>query len=150
MPDERSRSRIPVEIALEKLPKYVVLLPQIAAVADAGSGVDLTSRALGTSAEVVRDALHLHRTGAHPPKRVDPRRRRQRQHSGAWAPIYRRISAEVDRRRKGGESFDRLAREMKVSRGTIVRAYDFANRGEALAAAQAGRKPIRPAWRSGP
>jgi hypothetical protein len=39
---------------------------------------------------------------------------------------------------------------MRVSRGTIVRAYDFANRDEAAAAARAGRKPIRPAWRSGP
>ena len=150
MPDEAARSRFPVEIPLEKPPKHVVLLPQIAAMADAGSGVDLISRALGTSAEVVRDALHLHRTGVHPPKRIDPRRRRQRQPSGTWAPTYRRISAEVDRRRKAGESFDRLAREMNVSRGTIVRAYDFANRAEALAAAQSGRKPTRPAWRSGP
>jgi hypothetical protein len=37
-----------------------------------------------------------------------------------------------------GEGFDRLAREMKVSRGTILRAYDFANRDEA-AARLAGR-----------
>jgi len=42
----------------------------------------------------------------------------------------------VDRRRKAGEGFDRLAREMKVSRGTVLRAYDFANRDEAAAAAR--------------
>ena len=75
---------------------------------------------------------------------------RSRQPSGTRTPTYRQIAAEVDRRRKTGESFDRLAQEMHVSRGTIVRAYDFANRAEALAAAQAGRKPIRPAWRNGP
>jgi len=52
--------------------------------------------------------------------------------------------AEADRRRKAGEGFDRLAREMKVSRGTVLRAYDSANRNEAAAAALEGRKPTRP------
>lgn len=44
----------------------------------------------------------------------------------------------MDRRRKAGEGFDRLAREMNVSHGTILRAYDFANRDEAAAAAREG------------
>jgi DNA-binding transcriptional MocR family regulator len=57
------------------------------------------------------------------------------------------MAAEVDRRRKAGEGFDRLARAMKVSRGTIVRAYDYANRDEATAAARDGRKPVRPPYR---
>jgi hypothetical protein len=61
-------------------------------------------------------------------------------------PKYQQIAAEVDRRRKAGEGFDRLAREMKVSRGTVVRAYDFANRDEA-AATREGRKPTRPPYR---
>jgi hypothetical protein len=50
-------------------------------------------------------------------------------------PKYQQIAPEVDRRRKAGEGFDRLAREMKVNRPTVVRAYDFANRDEAAAAA---------------
>jgi hypothetical protein len=57
------------------------------------------------------------------------------------------IGAEVDRRRKAGEGFDRLAREMKVSRGTIVRAYDHANRDDAAAAAREGRQPTRPPYK---
>ena len=32
-----------------------------------------------------------------------------------------------------------------LSRGTVLRAYDFANRDEAAAAAREGRKPSRPA-----
>jgi hypothetical protein len=56
------------------------------------------------------------------------------------------IAAEVDRRRKAGEGFGRLARETKVSRGTVLRAYDFANRDEAAAAAREGRKPTRPPY----
>ena len=60
---------------------------------------------------------------------------------------YRQIAVEVDRRRKAGEGFDRLAREMKVSRGTVLRAYDFANRDEAAAAAREGRKPTRPPYK---
>jgi hypothetical protein len=34
--------------------------------AEAGSGIDLISRALGVGTEVVRDALDLHRTGKWP------------------------------------------------------------------------------------
>jgi hypothetical protein len=36
---------------------------------------------------------------------------------------------------------------MKVSRGTVLRAYDFANRDEATAAAREGRKPTRPPYK---
>jgi hypothetical protein len=48
-----------VTVALRKPPKYEVLLTQIMEMAEAGSGVDLISRALGIGAEVVRDALRL-------------------------------------------------------------------------------------------
>jgi hypothetical protein len=120
------------------------MLPQIVEMAEAGSGVDLISRALGVGAEVVRDALHLHSTGKRPPGRVDGRRRQPRQPGKPFVPKYQQIAPEVDRRRKAGEGFDQLAREMKVGRGTIVRAYDYANRDEAAAAAREGRAPSRP------
>ena len=121
-------------------------MPQIIEMAEAGSGIDLISRALGIGAEVVRDALHLHRTGKRPPGRVDGRRRQRKQPSKPFVPKYKQIAPEVDRRRKAGEGFDRLAREMKVSRPTVVRAYDFANLDEAAAAAREGRKPARPPY----
>ena len=101
-----------VVVLLNRTPKYEVMLPQILEMAEAGSGIDLISRALGIGAEVVRDALYMHRTGKRPPGRID-----------------------------------RLAREMKVSRGTVLRAYDFANRDEAAAAAREGRKPTRPPYK---
>ena len=147
MPEKAPRGRRDVVVSLHPTPKYEAMMPQIAAMADAGSGIDLISRALGTSAEVVRDALHLHRTGDHPPRRIDPRRGRKRKPGQPPAPKYQQIAAEVDRRRKAGEGFDRLALEMKVSRGTILRAYDFANRDEAAAEAREGRKPTRPPYR---
>jgi hypothetical protein len=71
-------------------------------------------------------------------------RRPKRQPSQPFVPKYKRIAPDVDQRRKAGEGFDRLAREMKVGRGTILRAYDFANRGEAAAATRGGRTPSRP------
>jgi DNA invertase Pin-like site-specific DNA recombinase len=141
------RGRRNVAVPLRRTPKYEVMLPQIVAMAEAGSGIDLISRALGIGAEVVRDALHLHRTGKRPPVRGDGRRRERRQPGQPFEPKYRQIAAEVDRRRKAGEGFDRLAREMKVSRGTILRAYDFANGEEAAAAAREGRKPTRPPFK---
>jgi hypothetical protein len=146
MPSARGFRALEVAVPLRNPPKYEVMLPQIAEMAEAGSGVDLISRALGIGAEVVRDALHLHRTGKRPPGRIDGRRRR-RQPGQPFVPTYQKIAAEVDRRRNAGEGFDRLAREMKVSRGTIVRAYDFANRDEAASAARAGRKPSRPPYK---
>ena len=69
-------------------------------------------------------------------------------HPGGREPAGQRRPAprheDVDHPVFEGEGFDRLAREMKVSRGTVVRAYDFANRDEAAAAAREGRKPTRP------
>ncbi|MFM7205370.1 MAG: hypothetical protein ACKO4T_01690, partial [Planctomycetaceae bacterium] len=75
------------------------MLPQIVEMADAGSGVALISRALGIGAEVVRDALHLHRTGKRPPGRVDGRRRQPRQSGQPFVPKYKQIAMEVDHRR---------------------------------------------------
>ena len=147
MPSEEGLPGLDVTVPLRKPPKYEVLLPQIMEMAEAGAGVDLISRALGVGAEVVRDALHLHRTGKRPPGRVDGRSRQPRQPGKPFVPKYQQIAAEVDRRRKAGEGFDRLAREMKVSRPTVVRAYDFANRDEAAAAAREGRAPTRPPYR---
>jgi site-specific DNA recombinase len=147
MPSKEGFPGLDVAVPLRKPPKYEVMLPQIVEMADAGSGVELISRALGIGAEVVRDALQLHRTGKRPPGRVDGRRRQRRQSGQPFVPKYKQIAAEVDHRRKAGEGFDRLAREMKVSRPTVVRAYDFANRDEAAAAAREGRKPTRPPYR---
>jgi site-specific DNA recombinase len=135
-----------VMVPLQRTPKYELLMSQIVEMKDAGSGIDLISRALGVSAEVVRDALHLYRTAKRPPGRIDGRHRRNHKTGQPTVPMYKRIAAEVDRRRKAGEGFDRLAREMKVSRGTVVRGYDYANRDEAEAAAREGRKPVRPPY----
>lgn len=147
MPETAIRGRRDIVVPLHRTPKYKVMLPQIVEMANAGAGIDLISRALGIGAEVVRDALHLHRTGKRPPGRIDRRRRRPRKPGQPFVPRYKQIAAEVDRRRKAGEGFDRLAREMKVSRGTVLRAYDFANRDEAAAAAREGRKASRPAYK---
>ena len=138
-----------VEVSLNPIPKYELHLPQIIAMTTAGSSISLISRALGVSAEVVRDALHLHHTGARPPKRIDGRRRKRKQPETPYVPKYKQLAGEVDRRRKAGEGFDRLARELRVSRATVVRAYDFANRDEAIAAAHSGRSPNRPNYRQG-
>jgi hypothetical protein len=144
MPTNGGFRGLEVAVPLRKPPKYEVMLPQVVEMAEAGSGVDLISRALGIGAEVVRDALHLHRTGKRPTARADGRRRQPRQSGKPFLPMYQQIALEVDRRRKAGEGFDRLAREMRVSRTTIVRAYDFANRDEAAAAARQGHKPTNP------
>ncbi len=147
MPGTGKNGGLEVTVPLRRPLKYEVMLPQVVEMMEAGSGIDLISRALGIGTEVVRDALHLHRTGKRPPGRVDGRRRRPRQPSQPFVPRYQKIAAGVDRRRKAGEAFDRLAREIKVSRGTVVRAYDYAIRDEAAAGARDGRKPVRPPFR---
>jgi hypothetical protein len=136
-----------VEAPLRQPMRHEVLLPEIVKMTQAGSGIDLIARALLTSAYAVHDALHLHRTGQHQPRRIDKRRRRQRQPGQPFVPKYERIAADVDRRRQAGEGFDRLARAMKVSRGMVVRACDFADRDEAATAAREGRLPPRPPYK---
>jgi hypothetical protein len=147
MPSEGGFHGLEVAVPLRKPPQYEIILPQIVEMTEAGSGVDLISRALGVGVEVVRDAVHLHRTGQRPPGRVDGRRRQPREPGKPFVPKYKQIAREVDRRRKAGEGLDRLAWEMKVSRPTIVRAYDYANRDEAAAAAREGRTPTRPPYK---
>jgi hypothetical protein len=64
------------------------MLPQIVEMSEAGSGVDLISRALGIGVEVVRDAIHLHRTGKRPPCRVDGRSHQRRQPGKPFVSKY--------------------------------------------------------------
>lgn len=73
MPSEGAFRCMDVAVPLRKPPKYEGMLPQIVEMAEEGSGVDLISRALGIGAEVVRDALHLHRTGDLPATPTRPR-----------------------------------------------------------------------------
>ena len=137
MPSTGGFRGIEVTVPLCKPLKSEVMLPQIIQMAEAGSSIFLISQALGVGRGLVRDALHLHQTG----------HRRPRPSDQPFVPKYQKIAAEVDRRRQAGESFDRLTREMKISRSTIVRAYEFANRDETAAAAREGRKPTRPPYR---
>jgi hypothetical protein len=75
-----------IVVLLNRTPKYEVMLPQILEMAEAGSGINLISRALGIGAEVVRDALYLHRTGKRPPGRIDGPRRRPRKPGQPFVP----------------------------------------------------------------
>lgn len=59
-------------------------------------------------------------------------------------PKYEVMLPQIVEMAEAGEGFDRVARELKVSRGTVVLACDFASRDEAAAAARQGRKPTRP------
>ena len=63
----------------------------------------------------------LEKGTSRPPGRIDGRRRRPRKPGQPFVPRYKQTAAEADRRRKAGEGFDRLAREMKVSRTEMSR-----------------------------
>lgn len=51
MPSEAGLCGLTVTVPLRNPPKYEVMLPQIVEMAEAGSGVDLISQALGIGAE---------------------------------------------------------------------------------------------------
>ena len=133
---------------LQKPPKYEVLLPQIVEMTVAGSGIDLISWAFGVGAEVIRPSPPApHREAATGPRRQPaPQRAKGGGPASRSCPKHHQIAPEADRSRKEGEVFDRLAREMKASPPTVVRAYDLANGDEAAAAARGGRKPTRPPY----
>lgn len=135
---------IEVTGSLRRPPQYAIMMPQIAA---SGSGIDLIPRALEVGTEVVRDTLHLNVTAKRPSGHVDGRRRHPRQSGQRLVPKYQQIAAEVDGQRNPGEGFDRLAQKVKVGRGVVVRAYDFASRDEVAAAARQGRKTTRPPYK---
>jgi hypothetical protein len=82
-------------VPLRKRPKYEIMLPKIIEMTEAGSSIDLISRALGVGKEVVREALRLHRTGKRPPGRGDGRRREPRSPDQPFMPKYQKMAAEV-------------------------------------------------------
>jgi len=128
MPSGGGFRGLEVAVPLCKPPKYEVMLPQVVEMAEEGSGIDLISRTLCIGTEAFRAALQLHRTGQRPPNRVDGRHREPRQPDQQFVPKYQKMAAEVDRCRKAGEGFERLAQELGISRDTVIRADDSANR----------------------
>ena len=107
-----SCSRREFVISLRRTPKYEAMLPQIVEMANAGSGIDLISRALGIGAEIAWDALHLHQTGKRPPARGDGSRRIRRQ-PGQHAPRDRQGS-----RRRGAVARRHAGRNPRPREGT--------------------------------
>ncbi|MFM8414157.1 MAG: hypothetical protein ACKOCX_05475 [Planctomycetota bacterium] len=73
MPEGGPGGRQDIVVLLRRTPKHEAILPEIVKMAEAGAGVDRVSRALGVGADVVRDALKLHRTGRRPAGRIDSR-----------------------------------------------------------------------------
>lgn len=57
---------------------------------------------------------------------------------------YELLLPQIVEKMDAGSGIDRLAWEMRVRREPIVRAYDFANQAEAVAAARERRKSTRP------
>jgi hypothetical protein len=109
MPDEEDRRPVPVEVPLEKRPKYVVLLPQIAAMADAGSG------------------RRPHLAGARNERRGRPRRppspshrrapsKANRPSSTAAAPAQRHLDADLPPTFGGGRPAPEGRRKLRPPR----------------------------------
>ncbi len=161
MPSEGGLPGLDVTVPLRKPPKYEVMLPQIVEMTEAGSGVDLISRALGLGAEVVRDALHPARRHAHlpiqraafPPPRKHIRARKLRAQSSPAADSPRAPVAQLagpHRRATGSGWF--TSRGVRTSprrspRGDAVPSTATTWRQKPAASShQAHPKPELPSW----
>jgi len=86
--------------------------------------IPIRSMALRLNVEAVRNAIDLHCTGQRRPVRIDGQSRHKP--NVPFVAKYKAIAAEVLSRRKAGEVFEQIAREMKASMRTIRAAYAFA------------------------
>jgi DNA invertase Pin-like site-specific DNA recombinase len=129
----------PIEVVIDKVPKYERLAPKFKELRDKGASVETIAHAHGMSWQYANEILHFADTGQRPKWRAG-----KRNGKGQKPDKYKGISAEVARLRdKEKMPFTQIAIKLGVGVSTVRRAYDFAHADDVLEAAQQGEKPSR-------
>mgnify|MGYP000573351674 CR=1 FL=1 len=130
----------PVEVVIEKIPKYEQLAPLFKQLSDKGASIKSIAHAYGMSCPYALEILTYAKTGKRPEWQSGKR-------TGVLAgktPKYIEIAEEVARlREKEKMPFPRIAEAMKVSQATAIRAFDYARPEAVRKAAENGQRPDR-------
>ena len=130
----------PVEVLIEKIPKYESLAPEFKQLRDNGASVESIAHAHGMSYQYAKGILNFAETGE-PPKWETRKRTGARQ---GKVPKYIEISADVVRMRDQDKiPFKQIAIIKKVGLATVCRAYDYGRPEAVREAAEKGETPRR-------
>jgi predicted transcriptional regulator len=128
-----------VEVWIDHTPKYEKISAKVAELTDKGASVNTIAGALGETWATVSQALDFAKTGKRPKTKPSGKR------TGEEHPRRKKVDvAEVVRLRDERRlSLKKIARQLGISQGTAVRAYDRGNPQAVREAAERGQKPKR-------
>jgi hypothetical protein len=133
----------PVEIPIDRVPKYEQIAEKVQVLAKTGSSVENIARIINVPWETVRDAIRFAQTGKRPAPR-DRSREKKSSRRPKQLPKKVLISAEVARLRDDEQlPFLQIADRLRVDPSTVTRAYDLAHPELLKAAEKTGRTPVR-------
>jgi hypothetical protein len=129
----------PVEVVIDKVPKYEQLAPKFKQMRDSGASVQSIASAHGMSWQYAAEILRFAETGERPEWKKS-----KATGNGGNPAKYLQISKEVSYLRdKKKMSIVQIAAKLGVSRGTVCRAYDHEHPQAAREAAERGERPCR-------
>jgi DNA invertase Pin-like site-specific DNA recombinase len=128
----------PVEIVIDKSPKYETLAPKFRELKKKGASIESIASAHKMSYGYAEAILHFGMTGERPVWK-----RGKKTGSGAGAAKYLHIKEQVVQLRDKKRSIKKIAKELNVSEQTVRRAYDDARPEAVKEAAENGERPRR-------
>jgi len=129
----------PIEVVIDKVPRYERLAPVFKAMHEKGASVQSIAAAHGVPWQYAKDVLHFADTGERPKWKKG-----KGTGTGAKPAKYTEIAPEVIHLRDTKKmSFKKIAAKLSVSESTVRRAYDSEHRETARAAAERGETPSR-------
>ena len=130
----------PIEVIVDKVPKYELLAPTFKQLRDNGASVQSIAHSHGMSWDYADQILKFADTGQRPQWGTG----KGRGNGMAKACIYKDIAPDVVRmRNEEKKSFEEIAAAMKVGIATVCRAYDFGCPDAVREAAMEGKLPKR-------
>lgn len=126
-----------VEVPIEKIPQYVALADKFRRLHSQGTSIATLASAHGMCWRQASDILQFATTGERPKSQSRKRTGRGPRNS------YVEIASKVVEMRDQNVSFARIAIHLKLSPGTVRRAYDYARPETVRAAAEDSTKVVR-------
>jgi hypothetical protein len=129
----------PVEVVIDKVPKYERLAPLFKQLRDNGASIQTIASAHQMAWEYVRQILQFVDTGQRPTwgsgKGIGTSRDNTEK--------YKKIAPQVVEMRAKKISFAKIAKELGIGDGTVRRAYDYGRPDAVREAAEQGETPCR-------
>lgn len=134
-----------VSAVIEEVPRYEQLAPIFKEMHDNGASIQSIASAHGLCWDQANTILHFAETGERP--KWPTKQKRSPTDRNFTREKYESLCPEVVKRRASGESFAKIAVELRVCESTVRRAWDHAHQDQLKGAAMSGTTPDRGRYR---